>query len=316
MPAGLMLRSRVKFGFARPNTVLQLTRSELAKSGPVVAKVVARSVEPETGSYAGIVVRLDGPAPQDETPVDDPKTNPLSSGKPVFNFYTVEVVQRIGYDSFTPDQGVLIAKNKDKESDSCGYGCFTWVIDAHPEDIRMLDFKRPNGEPVMRSIADYRQLNDALFHAGVNSGSQYEWGDTPNRLHFYVIGVQKDDRGILSYEIGVRSLDGTAAEKRGVTIAPGVRSSEGSYQKCSFAVTNTGISKSAFDIFRLSVVADKPDWAAQLQSALVAVKAGSSTPVDVYVSHGGSSGQAAIKLTAQSESDPNQAASATCTVGD
>jgi hypothetical protein len=28
-----------------------------------------------------------------------------------------------------------------------------WVIDAHPEDINELDFKRPNGEAVMRTIA-------------------------------------------------------------------------------------------------------------------------------------------------------------------
>jgi len=116
----------------------------------------------------------------------------------VFNFYSMEVVQRIGYDSFTPDNGVLIAKNKDKETDSCGYNCFTWVIDAHPEDIGRLDFKRPHGEPVMRSIADYRQLNDALFHAGLNSGSQYEWEDTANRLHFYVIDAHRDERGVLS----------------------------------------------------------------------------------------------------------------------
>ena len=75
------------------------------------------------------------------------------------------------------------------------------MIDAHPEDIRMVDFKRPNGEPVMRTVADYRQLNDALFHAGLNSGSQYEWEDTPNRLHFYVVDLHKDARGILTYTV-------------------------------------------------------------------------------------------------------------------
>ena len=163
MPAGLMLRSRMKFGFVRPESVLRLTRSELTKAGLAVVNVIAREAEPAPESKSGIVVGLDGPAPQDKTPADDPKTNPLSAGKPVFNFYSIEVVQRIGYDSFTPDNGVLIAKNKDRESDSCGYNCFTWVIDAHPEDIGMLDFKRPHGEAVMRSPADYRQLNDALF---------------------------------------------------------------------------------------------------------------------------------------------------------
>jgi hypothetical protein len=39
---------------------------------------------------------------------------------------------------------------------SCGasYNCFTWVIDAHPEDINKVDFKRANGETVMRTIAE------------------------------------------------------------------------------------------------------------------------------------------------------------------
>ena len=117
-------------------------------------------------------------------------------------------MQRIGYDSFTPDNGVLIAKNKDAESNSCGYRCFTWVIDAHPEDIKQVDFKKPDGTVVMRTVADYRQLNDALFHAGTNSGSAYEWKDEANRLHFYVVDVKRTQEGILSYKVGVRSLDG------------------------------------------------------------------------------------------------------------
>ena len=183
-----------------------------------MANVTARAVEPGAGAFAGITVTLDGEPPQDRTPPDDISRNPLSSRQPVYNFYSVEVVQRVGYDSFTPDDGVLLAKNKNGEGNTCGYNCFTWVIDAHPEDIRMVDFKRPNGEPVMRTVADYRQLNDALFHAGLNSGSQYEWEDTPNRLHFYVVDLSKDERGILTYTIAVRSLDG-AGGKRGVALS-------------------------------------------------------------------------------------------------
>ena len=59
--------------------------------------------------------------------------DPLCAGEPVLNDYTIEVVQRIGNDSFTPDNGVLIAKNKNAEGRSCGYNCFTWVIDAIPK---------------------------------------------------------------------------------------------------------------------------------------------------------------------------------------
>jgi M6 family metalloprotease-like protein len=327
MPAGLMLRSKVKFGFLKDDDVLQLNRSGLAQSGLVVANVIARAVEPTLGTLSGIVIRLDGSDPQDKTPEDE--ANPLSAEKSVFNFYSVEVVQRIGYDSFTPDNGVLIAKNKDKESRSCGYNCFTWVIDAHPEDIRMLDFKRPNGEPVMRSVADYRQLNDALFHAGLNSGSAYEWEDTPNRLHFYVINVQKDERGVLSYQIGVKSLDGSGPQIRGVSLAAGKwQPSADSYSVCHFTLTNTGHDAAtssqanesgtkdfAYDIYRLSTMIDGQGWSAHLQNALSAVKFGDSAPVDVYLARAaGSARSAVVTLTAKSESDASKTATATCSV--
>jgi len=103
MPAGFMLRSRLRYGFVSPGEVLQLSREALAASGPAVAEVVARAVAPSSGRLAGIVVRLDGAAPRDRTPPCDPAADPLCAGDPVFDFFTVEVVQRIGTDSFTPD---------------------------------------------------------------------------------------------------------------------------------------------------------------------------------------------------------------------
>ena len=162
---------------------------------------------------------LDGEAPQDRTPACDIAADPLCAGAPVWNWYSLEVVQRIGYDSFTPDNGVLLARNKVKPDNSCGYGCFTWVIDAHPEDIRMADFVRPDGTTVMRTVADYRQLNDALFHAGLGSGSQYEWEDAPNRLHFYVIDFREAGPACSRTRWRVRSLDGPGPQARGVALA-------------------------------------------------------------------------------------------------
>ena len=46
----------------------------------------------------------------------------------------------------------------------------------------------------MMTIGDYRQLSDATFNAGLKSGSEYEYVDQPNRLHFYVIDVVPDGR--------------------------------------------------------------------------------------------------------------------------
>ena len=71
MPAGLMLRSKIRFGFLRDGTVLQLSRNDLAHTGLAVGTVVARAVDPGPGELAGITVKLDGDAPGDKNPTGD-----------------------------------------------------------------------------------------------------------------------------------------------------------------------------------------------------------------------------------------------------
>ena len=131
--------------------------------------------------------------PSDRAPARQRRHQRTFSGRPLYNNCTLEVVQRIGYDSFCPDSGVLLAEDEDREGTSGGpnaLNLFSSVIDAHPEDVDLVDFKRPkSGAPVMRTVADYRRLNDALFHAGLDSGSQYGTRSAPNRLHFYDIDV-------------------------------------------------------------------------------------------------------------------------------
>jgi hypothetical protein len=330
MPAGLMLRNRMINGFITKDQVLTLSRNDLAVSGPVVASVTARADEPLPGMFAGIIVRLDGEEPHDRTPVDDPAVNPLSPGIPNYDFYSLEVVQRIGYDSFCPDNGVLIAKNKDKESRNGGpngFNCFNWVIDAHPEDIRMVDYVRPDGEKVMRTIADYRQLNDALFHAGTGSGSLSEWEDAPNNLHFYVIDITRNEKGIISYKLGVRSVVQKAVIKRAFTAAPvseGKKRQKEGYR--FFIVKNTGEPAVAdpslhlqntvrwlnCDIYRLSLTVEGKGWSGRLLNEFLALEPGESATVPVYVS--GSEGSARIArvvLSVRSESDPAISVSST-----
>jgi M6 family metalloprotease-like protein len=325
MPAGLMIRNRMVNGFLEEKQVLTLSREGLAKSGPVVVSVTARAVEPLPGTYGGVIVRLDGAEPHDRTPVDDPAVNPLSSGIPNFDFYSLEVVQRIGYDSFCPDNGVLLAKNKDKESRNGGpngFNCFNWVIDAHPEDINKTDYIKPDGNAVMRTVADYRQLNDALFHAGTSSGSQYEWEDIPNRLHFYVIDVSKNEDGILLYKLGIRSLDGKPVQISQAAVAspaPLKISSQGEY--CGFTLKNTGemtitdASVQSSDIYRLSVKVEGEGWNAVLTNSLSTLKPGESEVIPVFISHEKDCSKSArITLTAGSESDPGMNASAVLSV--
>ena len=330
MPAGFMLRNRIRFGFVTGPQVLKLSRNGLAESGLATARIVTRAVDPGPAGLAGLTVALDGDEPRDKTPACDPRADPLCAGPSVFDFYSVEVVQRIGYDSFTPDNGVLIAKNKNEENPSCGYGCFTWVIDAHPEDCNRVDFRRPDGTPVMRTIADYRQLNDALFHAGPGSGSSYEWEDAANRLHFYIVDLHRNADGILSYTVAVKSLDGSGPQVRGVALSAGeIRILPDGNTLCEFTLKNTGSAaetKSSLhpqdaseflsgDVYRLSVSVEGQGFSARLPNALAAVKFGESVAVPlVVVKEPGASGSARVILTAVSESDPSKTSTAVLTM--
>jgi hypothetical protein len=330
MPAGLMVKNRLENEFISEDDVLTLSREGLAASGPAVARVTARAVDPLPGTFAGVVVRLDGPEPRDRTPEGDPATNPLSPGIPNYDAYSLEVVQRIGYDSFTPDNGVLLAKFKDSLRGRNGgpnaFNSYIWVIDAHPEDMDQVDYVKPNGEAVKRTIADYRQLNDALFHAGMDSGSRFEWEDPYNRLHFYVVDVEQTGEGILVYTLAVRSLDGSGAQERGVGLeGPAEASAGGVGAPIVFTLTNNGSGSSAQpglhpddataflqgDVYRLSVSIDGAGWSARLLNALAAVDAGASAPVAVYLTaEPGAASTATLTLTATSESDPSVTARA------
>jgi M6 family metalloprotease-like protein len=323
MPAGLMLRNRMVNGFITDDDVITVSRTGLAQTGLVVAGITARAVEPLPGEFAGFIVRLDGAEPHDRTPFVDPATDPLSQGNPTFNFYSMEVVQRIGYDSFCPDNGVLLAKNKDREGRNGGpneFNCFNWVIDAHPEDINMVDYVKPNGTKVMRTVADYRQLNDALFHAGLNSGSKSEFVDAENELHFYILDVSRDARGILSYKTGVRSTKESSGRSRAFSLtAPRVPKIGTGVGEIVFTIANSDPSvatdasvhkvKNAAlylknDIYRLSYTIEGEGWKAVLLNEFCTAAPGESVKIPVYVqAQASGSKKATLTLTAVSESD-------------
>jgi hypothetical protein len=172
----------------------------------------------------------------------------------------------------------------------------------------------------MRTIADYRQLNDALFHAGLNSGSQFEWEDAPNRLRFYIIDIQKNSDGIVSYKIGVRSLDGPGPQKREFVVKPpSDKKLKGNTGYVFFTVTNTGEPSATdqslhyqntcrwlnSDIYRLSVTNEDDGHSAMLLNGLISLEPGETAEVPVYIERSkGSSRRTKVKLTVQSETDP------------
>jgi hypothetical protein len=347
MGAEHTLRNKIGMGFVPYPSVLRLNRDGLAQSGLAVADVIARAVNADKlprGSRAGIQVLLDGAAPVDRSPDCDVNTNQTCDGggpKGNWSNYSLETVQRIGYGSFEPDNGVLIAKNKTyepgkdgKEGSTCGYNCFTWVQDAHPEDINKVDFTRPDGTPVMRTMGDYRQLNDALFHAGTNSGSKNEFADAANDLHFYILDKYTDAKGLLHYVIGVQNPKGAGPQKRGVAVAkgrPDKRSTTFMATQCTFAVTNAGKDAATDpalhpqderahlhnDIYRLSTAVSGSGWTAQPYNNLTTAAFGQTVNVPVYVTRSeGSAESATVQLTATSVSNPGKTATATCKVKD
>jgi M6 family metalloprotease-like protein len=327
MEAGMTLWTKLKNNWIDERDVHRVTRSGLAASGVQTMRVKARTVAPGgDGTVSGIKLDLDGATPVDKTPACDTNTDPVCAG-PGWQYYTLETVQRIGEDSMTPDSGVLIQKNKNSSSGGCGYSCFSWSIDAHPEDINKVDFLRPRTKtPVMRTIGDYRQLNDALFHAGTDSGSQYEFEDTANRLHFYVLDVHRDATGVQSYDVAIRNLDGAGPHTRGVNVgAPTATLNPGGVSTCTFSVANTGATApltapaaplddpnayAGSDVYRLSATGSS-GVQVHLANALAAIKAGASASVPVYFQGTGS-----VTLRATSESDPSKSAVAVCGSGD
>ncbi|MFE9103908.1 M6 family metalloprotease domain-containing protein [Actinomadura geliboluensis] len=309
MGAQHMLRNKMKLGMVNPDNVLQLSREALASSGMVVAQVTARAVDPGKNGLAGINVKLG--AGGDKSPGCDTGTDPLCDDGGYDN-YTLEVVDRMGTDSFTPDSGVLLAKTKDEDD-----APFIWVKDANPQDIDKVDFVRPDGTPVKMTIGDYRQLSDALYHAGTGSGSEYEYVDEANRLHFYVLNLKRDRRGVLSYTVAVSSLDGAGPQRRGVKVDSGrARPAGAGWTKCTLTLRNTGRGgpgRHSSDVFRLKADVTGDGWTTWLPNELATAQAGGRTGVEVWAKPGtGASRHARLRLTGTSESDPSKSDSGTC----
>jgi hypothetical protein len=314
MGAQHMLRNKLKLKMVDEQNVLRLSREALASSGVVIANVKARSVQPGAKDLSGINIELGGAGDLDAP--CDVTTDPMCDGRGYQN-YTVEVVDRMGTDSFTPDNGVLLAKTKNQDR-----APFEWVVDANPQNINMTDYVLPDGTKVPITIGDYRQLSDALFHAGTNSGSEYEYTDAANRLHFYITNVHRDAQGVLSYTVAIRSLDGAGTQKRGVRVLPTVAKPNGAVQTCDFRLTNTGKAGTSAtqpedvtqyvkgDVYRLS--AKSNGWPIALPNALATADAGQQITVPVHTKPG-TGPIAKITLTATSESDPTKSATATCT---
>ena len=131
----------------------------------------------------------------------------------------------------------------------------------------------------------------------------------------------------LRYTVGVRSLDGSGPQTRGVALAtPAAGTAEG-FATCTFPLKNTGAAAadardvhpqdaSAYldsDIYRLSASARGTGWTAHLKNALATAKFGETIQVPVYIDKAaGAAASGSVTLTATSESDPTKTMSVTC----
>ena len=139
---------------------------------------------------------------------------------------------------------------------------------------------------------------------------------------------------MLSYTLGVASLDGAGPHTRAVKLAAPSRNptpvaGTADWQRADFTVTNTGtaakidagLHKSdatpyvANDIYRLKVSIEGKGWSAVLPNEFAAIGFGKSQPVSVFVTHDATADKSAkITLTATSESDKTKSAVVTYSV--
>ncbi|KAI0458849.1 hypothetical protein F5B21DRAFT_457952 [Xylaria acuta] len=305
--------------------VLMVSRAALPGSGLVTAEITSRVVSPSATQLMGFHISIG----TDLTPACNTQTDPFCDGGG-YSSYDIEIIDRMGADSFQPDHGVMISKTKN----STNQAPFQWVIDANPQDIDVVDFYRPDGTPSKLTVGDYRQLADALFHAGTRSGSQFEFVDEPNHLHFYVLNTRRDDVGVLHYTVAVRSLEGSGVSKHGVKLNAGTVAKDKTAKAtdkgvtCSFQLTNSGNyvdghathpqDLSAYlksDVYRLSAKVDGQGWRVELPNALAAAEYGKATTVNIAVGAAANAkSSAVVTLTATSESDPKISATAKCQV--
>ena len=311
MGAQHMLRDKLKLGIVDEKNVLRLTATALADSGhgrrPGHGACRASRARP------GLDGRQHHPGQRPRAGLRPARPTPCATAAATT---TTPSRSSTGWacDSFTPDNGVLLSKTKNEDE-----APFAWVVDAHPEDIDMVDFHAAGRHHRRRSpSATTGSSSDALFHAGADSGSQYEYIDKANRLHFYVLDLKRDRSGVLSYTVAVRSLDGSG--RSGVASAWPWRGEGPPLEAppvCTFDLRNTGAATGTAGRARtglrcLPAVGDgrRPGWSAWLPNQLATAKE-DPVPGGGARYAGRERAARAVQLAATSESDKSKQATAT-----
>ncbi|HEX6327154.1 MAG TPA: M6 family metalloprotease domain-containing protein [Jiangellaceae bacterium] len=292
-----------RLGVVTEDEQVTVNRPDLVNQGVAVTTLQARSAIPN-GHDVGLTVNLGagGYTPGNcQTRVSD-NFFCTHSTQTSWQRFTMEVVDRVGNDSFTPGHGVLLAQTRNSGTPR------VWLVDANPENINRLDYFRPDGTPVPVVKGDPRQLDDATFHAGTGSDSLYEYVDPFNSLHFYVLDAYRNEDGVLFYDVAVRNLNGAGAFERDASLGGAATYPVGdSTALVAASLTNTGAAGAGVfdsDVYRLSASVDGEGWDVHLPYEVVAAAAGDSVPVSAYATAGeGATESVTVSVTATSETD-------------
>lgn len=295
MGSHLMLRTKLRMGFVAPTDVAVVPKQALAL-GPQITDVVQRE-QPMTPSMRlnGLKYGMQIGLGRDTGDTACPRPGNARCDGGGYDDYTVEVVNRVGFDSFTPDAGVLLAKTK--KADTLP---FQWVVDSHPDDIGATDYVKPDGEEQKYRPGDYRQLSDALFKVGRKGTNELGKGlaragettnsyeDSGNGVKILVLDKREDAAGVLVYRVAALSTTPSPLLRYGVQVAPEPGAPAGQQW---FTVTNTG---SATDVVRVAPSATS--GAVKVLNDLVELAAGQTERVVVHTAEA-----SGVRLAATSE---------------
>ncbi|MDR2711543.1 MAG: hypothetical protein LBB91_00325, partial [Clostridiales bacterium] len=348
VPSNQVLRGKYVNGYSDlENDILYLNYAEI-KDGLVITEIFGRNVPTNLGikdkegkeitGYRGLMIQ----GMLDQTPeetwaqislpgsgtlrIDPFKWNwgpngPGSNNAPGetrrFNGFSLEVMDKTGYDSFLPDHGVMIAKIANITANRAG-PISTYIQDSHPDPLNLVDFTAADGTINMLSDGDQLQLASSLFHAGVHNDPNYyrdhsekwlatdertgvhgnvvnEYIDPYNKLHFYILDKIENPGKygeFLSYQIAVRSTADDAAQVGGeLTLAKGdfSEASEGNYAVQKFILEQSADANGT-DIVRIKIEIDETKPAGALLEEdvvilnnLYTIEPGGEIRFDVYI---------------------------------
>jgi len=199
--------------------------------------------------------------------------------------FSVEVVDRTGYDSFMHDHGVFINRISHTNAPRAGgmENPASYIVDANPGPLDIVQFVEADGSYYMMADCNYINMVTATFHAGLHNNPYFlrnefpetfraddprpgvagqtvnEWVDEHNEFHFYIL-QRHNNAGrygeFLSYDVAVRNTAPGAYQVGGEleleAVGTPTPASPGNFSQQRFAITHSG-DATASDIIRINL---------------------------------------------------------------